>query len=588
MKETSIFQALKKLREILSKEDKIKGIFILLMAFGSSFLETITATIIMFFVQVMYQPSVGMKYFSWIDKNIFSLQVTQGRSIFYMSILLGIFYLIKNIFSIFEIYFQNIFVQRMNHKFKNNLLNKYAEIDYGFFLTRNSSLFSEIVNGRVENLFSNGVTSIAITVSEGLTLLFLVGLMFYINSLVATTVFFVGTFFSLIIMKVLLPRFYRIGKSLQEVFVTSGQNLLQFFHGFKEIILSSTKDSFVNDFCINSLHQSKLHAKNSTLVTIPRVIIEIVFVLILVIMVGILCKNHEDPIQMTSLIGGYIYAGFRLMPSLNRIIHQISVFKSCIPSIECIHFEITNVASKQSYVHAYDLEFNKSINIKNVSFRYLNTEKDALHGINLTINKGEYVGIIGETGSGKSTLIDLILGILNPSQGSILIDDKYPTNSYEWHKKIGYVPQNIYLTDNTIESNIAFGEKTINKDLLDKCIKMSQLDDLIKKLPNGAKTFVGERGVRLSGGERQRIAIARALYREPEILIFDEATSALDTKTESNIMITIDSIKKERQTVIMIAHRLSTLRNCDRIISVKNKGINERNDILEELKQSNC
>jgi ABC-type multidrug transport system fused ATPase/permease subunit len=586
MKETSILQALKKLREILSKEDKIKGIFILLMAFGSSFLETITATIIMLFVQVMYQPSVGMKYFSWIDKNVFSLQVTQGRSIFYMSILLGIFYLIKNIFSIFEIYFQNIFVQRMNHRFKNNLLNKYAEIDYGFFLTRNSSLFSEIVNGRVENLFSNGVTSIAITVSEGLTLLFLVGLMFYINSLVATTVFFVGTFFSLIIMKVLLPRFYRIGKSLQEVLVASGQDLLQFFHGFKEIILSSTKDSFVNDFCINSLHQSKLHAKNSTLVTIPRVIIEIVFVLILVIMVGILCKNNEDPIQMTSLIGGYIYAGFRLMPSLNRIIHQISVFKSCIPSIECIHFEITNVASKQSYVHAYDLEFNKFINIKNVSFRYLNTEKDSLHGISLTINKGEYVGIIGETGSGKSTLIDLILGILNPSQGSILIDDRYPTNSYEWHKKIGYVPQNIYLTDNTIESNIAFGEKTINKDLLDKCIKMSQLDDLIKKLPNGIKTLVGERGVRLSGGERQRIAIARALYREPEILIFDEATSALDTKTESNIMITIDSIKRERQTVIMIAHRLSTLRNCDRIISVKNRGIKERNDILKELKQS--
>jgi ATP-binding cassette subfamily C protein len=228
------------------------------------------------------------------------------------------------------------------------------------------------------------------------------------------------------------------------------------------------------------------------------------------------------------------------------------------------------VAAKENYVDLPDFQFDQDIEIKDLSFRYLNTEKDALSHVSLQIKKGECVGIVGETGSGKSTLVDLILGLLKPSHGSILIDGQYPVHSYEWHQKIGYVPQNIYLTDDTIEKNIAFGEKDIDLNRLNLAIDAAQLRKFIDALPEGVKTVVGERGIRLSGGERQRIAIARALYRSPEVLIFDEATSALDNDTEARLMKTINAVSRDR-TVIMIAHRLTTLKDCNRIV-VMDKG----------------
>ncbi|MGI9214554.1 MAG: ATP-binding cassette domain-containing protein, partial [Gammaproteobacteria bacterium] len=185
--------------------------------------------------------------------------------------------------------------------------------------------------------------------------------------------------------------------------------------------------------------------------------------------------------------------------------------------------------------------------------------------ISFKINKGESIGIVGETGSGKSTLVDLMLGLLKPYIGSILVDGKYPVNAYQWHQKLGYVPQKIYLTDDTIEQNIAFGEKEIDSGKLNAAIDAAQLRKLIDTLPKGSKTMVGERGIRLSGGESQRVVIARALYHKPEVLIFDESTSALDNETENRLMETIYSVSKAR-TVIMIAHRLTTLKNCDRIV----------------------
>ena len=195
----------------------------------------------------------------------------------------------------------------------------------------------------------------------------------------------------------------------------------------------------------------------------------------------------------------------------------------------------------------------------------------------LEIKKGECVGFVGETGSGKSTLIDIILGLLKPTAGSILIDNLYPVNSYQWHQKIGYVPQATYLIDDTIEANIAFGEKIekIDHAHLLKVIEDAQLSSFISQLPSGVKTIVGERGIKLSGGERQRISIARALYRNPEVLIFDEATSALDNDTERRLMETIYSVSKNR-TVIMIAHRLSTLNRCDRIINISHGQISDK------------
>ena len=330
------------------------------------------------------------------------------------------------------------------------------------------------------------------------------------------------------------------------------------------------KESFIEAYQNHARKKAGIQAIQTSLNALPRMVIEILFVGLFVTTIAYLCLDQESPIQMIGILGGYLYAGFRLMPGLNRIINHLSVFKSVIPSIERVHQEYTMVAAKENYVDVPEFQFNHNIEIKVLSFRYLNTEKNALNRVSLQIQKGECIGIVGETGSGKSTLVDLVLGLLKPYEGSILVDGQYPVHSYQWHQKIGYVPQSIYLTDDTIENNIVFGEKDIDLNRLNSAIDAAQLRKFMEALPEGAKTIVGERGIRLSGGERQRIAIARALYCDPEVLIFDEATSALDNDTEARLMETINAVSKDR-TVIMIAHRMTTLKDCNRIV-IMDKG----------------
>ncbi len=327
------------------------------------------------------------------------------------------------------------------------------------------------------------------------------------------------------------------------------------------------REAFVNAFQYHSRKKSRIQAIQTASNALPRMVIEVLFVGLFVTTIAFLCLEHESPVQMIGVLGGYLYLGFRVMPGLNRVINQLNAFKAAIPSIERVYKEYNTVALKENYVDLPNFVFEQSIELKNVCFCYPNVENDALGGISVEIKKGECIGIVGETGSGKSTLVDVMLGLLKPYKGSVMIDGKYPVSSYQWHQKIGYVPQSVYLTDDTIEANIAFGEKEIDESKLNAAIDAAQLRKFIDQLPEGAKTFVGERGIRLSGGERQRISIARALYRNPEVLIFDEATSALDNETEARLMETINAVSQNR-TVIMIAHRLTTLKDCDRIVEM--------------------
>jgi ATP-binding cassette subfamily C protein len=353
-------------------------------------------------------------------------------------------------------------------------------------------------------------------------------------------------------------------------------------------VLLGKRDYFLNAYRFYSRQKSHIQAIQTATNALPRMVIEVLFICLFVVTIAILCLEHETPVQMIGVLGGYLYVGFRLMPGLNRIVNQLNVLKSAIPSIDRIYSEYNTVGVKENYVDVPNFVFESSIHLNAVSFRYQNTNKDALKDISLDIGKGECIGIIGETGSGKSTLVDVILGLLKPNKGSVLVGGQYPVNSHQWHQKIGYVPQSIYLTDDTIEANIAFGEKDLDTVSLNAAIDSAQLRKFVEQLPQGSQTLVGERGIRLSGGERQRIAIARALYRNPEVLLFDEATSALDNETEARLMETIHAVSQNR-TVIMIAHRLTTLKDCDRIVMIERgsikKIINYEN--LQNLKVKN-
>ncbi|MAP24498.1 MAG: ABC transporter ATP-binding protein [Rickettsiales bacterium] len=561
MKTPSILSAVKKLRQLLTRREKLSWLFIAGFALTVSFLEVVTASIIVIFAQVLTDPSVGNAYMVRIG---FSGSLSPARVVFYFSLMVGVVYLIKNIIAGIEVFFQNFSIQKMSYEFKKKLLYKYAQSDYGVYLTRNSSFGLQVLSGDVQQAFSSGMIGLASILSEGFVFLCLISMMIYLNPNLAFLIFVVGIFLFLLMSRVVFPLFYRWGQRLQQASIGINQNLLQFFHAFKEIVLLGKKKAFIDAFQVHSGKYSRLQALITATNSLPRLFIETLFVGVFVLVITYLSAEHESPMQMIGLLGGYLYMGFRLMPGINRILNQLNILKSVTPAIDRIYDEFTTVATPQHYINEPNFRFDKSVSFEGVSFQYLNTSKKALSNVSFKIKKGECIGVVGQTGSGKSTLIDLMLGLLRPTEGKILVDGKFPVNSIQWNQKIGYVPQAIYLTDDTIEANIAFGEELIDKDRLDAAIDSAQLRSFINALPEGGQTFVGERGIRLSGGERQRISIARALYRDPEVLIFDEATSALDNETEKKLMETIYDVSRTR-TVIMIAHRLSTLERCDRL-----------------------
>jgi ABC-type multidrug transport system fused ATPase/permease subunit len=569
-KKIKVKNVLKKINFLITKRQR-KGLFILiLLLFMGMILEVFGLGILIPALTIILDPemleqaplmsSIKRAFPDFSHKNL----------IYFFLGAIVLVYFLKSLFLVFLTHKQNRFLSNITAYISNNLFSSYLRQPYSFHLDRNASELIKNIQVEINYLYTFLLSLITLFIEGGFIIAVLATLV-YIEPLGAISI---GVFYgllSIIFLQFTKKKLNQWGILRQDLDAQVSKIALESLGGIKDLIISGNISFFKNKYSNKNFLKARLIANQGTVSQIPRFYLEFISIIGLVTFIILLLYQGKDITSLITVLGVFVAATFRMIPSLNRIIGATQSMKFYRPSLDVIYNEIID-SSQIIKVDEFDKDFNfqNNFEFKNVSFNFI--EGDViLKEINLKIKKGETIGITGESGSGKSTLVDLLIGLLKPISGEILIDG-YSCLQYNqcWKKSIGYVSQSIYLTDDTIKNNIALGipEDKIDYKRINELLKKVQLEKFIASLELGFDTKVGERGVQLSGGQRQRIGIARALYNNPDILILDEATSALDTETEKEVMDSIYRFKGSK-TIIIIAHRLTTLDNCDRILKIK-------------------
>ena len=447
----------------------------------------------------------------------------------------------------------------------NELFATYLKLPYKFFKEKNSSTLTKTIVHESSHLISI-VASIMVIISESLIVIMMLAMIVIVDVKMTTLLFLVLAALILPVVKSITQRIKKAGDNREKILGVFYEIINRSFNNFKLLKLTKSTDAVQKIFQMKSGEYCDANVTNASLSQIPRLYLETTSFAALTLMVILVLLNTSDDISKSmGLITMYVLTFYRIMPSISRVINAWNQINYYAKSVEVI---TNDLALHVEELSDNELEFHKSIELKNVSFSYP-TGKNVLKNVNLVVNKGEKIGISGKTGSGKSTLIDIICGLHNPNTGELYADGKLIDNNNlrSWRRKIAYIPQNIYLFDGTVAENVAF-DLDVNVEKVRKVLQRVGLEKYFGER-NGIETEVGEGGGKLSGGQKQRVALARALYREAEIIILDEATSGLDTETEAELMEEIYSFE-EKITVFIVAHRLNTLHGCDRRIHLKN------------------
>lgn len=577
-KKTGIFI---KLGYIFTAKDKRKIALLLVAVVIGSFLELLGVTIFMPFINIISNPQTIQK--TWYLKIFYDGLYFSSTKNFMIALSCAIIavYLIKNIYLIVEKNCIYKFSYSTQMRLSTRLLETYMKEPYTFHLNKNIASLQRTIQedtGRFMQVilyFMELATELVVCLVLGIYLLFVSKSITII--VVSLLVVFVGTFLA-------CTRRYsnQLGRDNQVYQGKIYQWMNQALGGIKEIKILERDSFFVDEY-------QKYYAKfarglrlSRTISILPKYLVEAVAITGLLIAIIVkMTFGEADLIYYIPQLTVFAVAAFRLMPCVGRINEYATNMLYAFPSVDLIYkdlVEIEDYVEKQDHEVAEKWNLKNAIEVKEVTYYYPDTEEPVIDGASLTIQKGKTVAFIGASGAGKTTMVDIILGLLVPQKGVVMADE---INVHEkpktFHAQIGYIPQVIYLSDDTIRNNIAFGvkEAQIDEAAVQAAVEKAQLTEFINSLPHGLDTIVGDRGVRLSGGQRQRIGIARALYHDPEILVLDEATSALDNETESAVMEAIDHLQGLK-TMIIIAHRLTTIRNVDKIYEVGEGKVRER------------
>ncbi len=571
---------LSKLNHIFDRKQKNSIIRIVVLIIIGTGLELVGITAILPFIEVAMKPE--SIYENRFLNYIYTLLGMESSVQFLVLIGIGLvlLYIVKNAFLIFENDRIFRFTYNSQRQLAIRLLNAYLKEPYTFFLDHNSADMVRNIKDDTDRMFDM-IVSVMQLIAEIMVTIVLFAYLFYKDKTITIIVGVTLVTFILIVMRRIKGSIEFFGVKTREAKAGTNKWLLQTFGGIKETMILDKRRFFSNmvdeQYKIFAVNQRRYQVMSY----MPKPLMETVC--ICTVLVAIIAKllRGVSPSYFISTLSVFAVAAFRLLPAFNRITGYINRISFGTSSLNAVYDDLLDIEKLERLDICSGetrISFKYDIEIRGLSYTYPNTDTPVLNNINMFIPKNKSVAFIGASGAGKTTLADIILGLLSPDNGSVLVDGvDIKDNMQGWQKQLGYIPQSIFLMDDTIRNNIAYGIQNddIDETRLKTAIDEAQLGGFISRLEKGLDTEVGERGVRLSGGQRQRIGIARALYRDPDVLILDEATSALDNDTESAIMEAVDNLSGKK-TLIIIAHRLSTIKNCDFVYEVTPNGIVNR------------
>ncbi len=573
---------IKQMLDVFDKKQKKRLVWITLIIFIGGFAELIGVSSILPFINLIldYDAMMNNKYIAMFcnvtgitDPNMVIVAVAIG---------IILIFILKNVYVVFQAKLQYEFSYFGLRDLRCRMMDAYLHQKYPFHLEHNSAELIRNVNTDC-NMFYATVLNFLQLITEVVVCAMIGIYLIYSDPIIALGVVVSMAFFLFVFMKKFRKIFDKMGAAYRVYDAGMLKCMQQSFGGIKEIKISDKEDFFQNSFYKTTTDLARNQSTNGIYNSIPKPVMETLCIGSLMILVAIRVCMGTDPTKFVSTLSVFALGAFRLLPSINKISGHIGVIMYDKAAVAAVHRELAEIDAindTERKESGKPMIFEKSVNIENLTFKYDTADKAVLSNISLEIPKNKSVAFIGPSGAGKTTTVDLILGVLTPQSGKITVDGvDIHDNMGGWHDKIGYIPQVIYMMDDTIRNNIAFGVPAdqIKDEDVWAALEEAQLKDFVKSLEKGLDTEIGEMGVRLSGGQRQRIGIARALYKKPEVLVLDEATSALDNDTETAVMEAIDSLQG-KMTMLIIAHRLTTIKNCQIVYEIKDGTVNRRDN----------
>ena len=562
MRASVLIPTIRKLYGLLPRKYRTYWGLLVLLGIGFSLIETIGISAIMPFISVASNPEL-------LDSGLYKrvldfVGIPQGEFIVYFGIAIIVFYMFRAVYSVVHTYFISRFSNAVSRYFSTKIFAVTLSLPYTAYVRKNSGEIMGIINSEAGRMSTVSMNVLKLF-TELFTIAMVYSLLVVVNWQMTLILTLVLAFLAFIFLRVLVIKNKSIGRKRVEADKKTFRLLMEAFGNFKFVRLKGNKSKLVNNYDKAKLKSAKANVTSATLNATPKSILESMGFSLLVAAVILIMARYNDAAMVIPVISMYALALYRILPCIHRLFQNINNIAFAQHSLDTIAETVRQPTENEG---DEAIVFNEAINLRDVSFRYA-SGGEVIHGASFYIRKGEKIAVTGESGGGKSTLIDLVIGILKPCSGEIAIDGKRLCENTvrSWRRKIGYIPQSIYLFDGTVGENVAYGSEADSEKIKAALKKANIWDFLLTK--EGINTRVGEGGIQLSGGQQQRIGIARALYNDPEILVLDEATSALDNETEKKIMEEIYRAS-EGKTLIVIAHRLSTVERCDRSIRIEN------------------